>query len=69
MEELPPRKYAHDMAKVDEWRGDRVRSRLCVRQFIVEGSEIICLRERQTRFHQVFDGQGCELQGIRITRC
>ena len=34
----------------DEWRGDRVRSRLYVRQFKAEGSEMICLRERQTRF-------------------
>ena len=35
--ELPPRKYAYDMVWVDEWRGDRVRSRLCVRQFKAEG--------------------------------
>ena len=37
VEELPPRKHAHDMVWVDEWRGDRVRSRLCVRQFKAEG--------------------------------
>ena len=37
MEELPPRKHAYDMVWVDEWRGDRVRSRLCVRQFKAEG--------------------------------
>ena len=30
-------KHAYDMVWVDEWRGDRVRSRLCVRQFKVEG--------------------------------
>ena len=30
---LPPRKHAYDMVWVDEWRGDRVRSRLCVRQW------------------------------------
>ena len=33
VEELPPRKHAYDSVWVDEWRGDRVRSRLCVRQF------------------------------------
>ena len=30
--DLPPRKYAYDMDWVDEWRGDRVRPQLCVRQ-------------------------------------
>ena len=34
VDELPPGKHAHDMVcLVDEWRGDRVRSRLRVRQF------------------------------------
>ena len=37
VDELPPRKHAHDMVWVDKWRGDRVRSRLCVRQFKAEG--------------------------------
>ena len=37
VEELPPGKHANDMVWVDEWRGDRVRSRLCVRQFKAEG--------------------------------
>ena len=37
VEELPPGKYACDTVWVDEWRGDRVRSRLCVRQFKAEG--------------------------------
>ena len=37
VEELPPGKYAYDMVWVDEWRGDRVRSRLCVRQFKAQG--------------------------------
>ena len=37
VDELPPRKHAYDMVWVDEWRGDRVRSRLCVRQFKAEG--------------------------------
>ena len=69
MDELPPQKHAYDMVWVDEWRGDRVRSRLCVRQFKAEGSEKICLRGRQTRFHQLFFGQSCELQGFWITRC
>ena len=35
--ELPPGKHAYDMVWVDEWRGDRVRTRLCVRQFKAEG--------------------------------
>ena len=35
--ELPPEKHAYDMVWVDEWRGDRVKSRLCVRQFEAEG--------------------------------
>ena len=34
---LPPRKHAYDMVWVDEWRGDKVRSRLCVRQFKAMG--------------------------------
>ena len=33
VEDLP----AYDIVWVDEWRGDRVRSRLCVRQFKAEG--------------------------------
>ena len=37
VDELPPRKHAYDMVWVDEWRRDRVRSRLCVRQFKAEG--------------------------------
>ena len=37
MDELPPEKHAYDMVWVDEWRGDRVKSRLCVRQFEAEG--------------------------------
>ena len=28
--ELPPEKHASDMVWIDEWRGDRLRSRLCV---------------------------------------
>ena len=36
VDELPPGKHAYDMVWVDEWRGDRVRSRLCVRQFKAE---------------------------------
>ena len=30
VDELPPRKHAYDMVWVGEWRGDRVRSRLCM---------------------------------------
>ena len=37
VEELPSGKYAYDMVWVDEWRGGKVRSRLCVRQFKAEG--------------------------------
>ena len=37
VEELPPGKYADDMVWVDVWRGDRGRSRHCVRQFKAEG--------------------------------
>ena len=37
VDEFFPGKYANDMVWVDEWRGDRVRSRLCVRQFKAEG--------------------------------
>ena len=37
VDELPPEKHAYDMMWVDEWRGDRVRSRLCVQQFKAEG--------------------------------
>ena len=37
MEELPAGKHAHDMVCVGVWRGDRVGSRLCVRQFRAEG--------------------------------
>ena len=46
VEELVPGKHAYDMVWVDEWRGDRVRSRLCVRQFKAQGLTT-CLRERQ----------------------
>ena len=37
VEDSVPGTYAYDMVWFDEWRGDRVRSRLCVRQFKVEG--------------------------------
>ena len=37
VDELPRGKYAYDMVWVNEWRGDRVRSRVGVRQFKVEG--------------------------------
>ena len=37
VDEWPPGKHAYDMVWVDEWRGDRVRSRFCVRQFKAEG--------------------------------
>ena len=47
VDELLPGKHAFDMVWVDEWRGDRVRSRLLCAS---RGLEMICLRERQTRF-------------------
>ena len=37
VDELPRGKHAHELVWVGEWRGDRVRSRLCVRQFKAEG--------------------------------
>ena len=37
VDELPPGKHAYDMVWVDAWRGDRVRTRLCMRQFNAEG--------------------------------
>ena len=37
VDELPPGKHAYDMVWVDGWRGDQVRSQLCVRQFKAEG--------------------------------
>ena len=49
MEELPAGKHTFDMVWVDEWRGDRVRSRLCLRQFRAEDSWTTCLLEHQTR--------------------
>ena len=36
VEELPPGKYASEMVSVDGWLGDRVRSRLSVRQLKAE---------------------------------
>ena len=36
VDELPPGKHAYVMVWVDEWRGHRVRSRLCVRQLKAE---------------------------------
>ena len=34
---LLKKKHAYDVVWVDEWRGDWVTSRLCVRQFTAEG--------------------------------
>ena len=68
MDELPPGKH-HDMVWVDEWRDDRVRSRLCMRQFKAEGLRDDLFAGTPDTFHQVFVGQSCELQGFRISRC
>ena len=65
VEELLPRKHAYDMIWVDEWRGDRVRSRLCVRSSRPRGSgRLVCGNARHV-FHQVFVGKSSELQGLR----
>ena len=37
VKELPPEKFDYDVVSLDEWRGDRVKSRRCVRQFKAEG--------------------------------
>ena len=37
VDDLLPRKHAYDMVWVDEWRSDRVKSRLCVRPPKAEG--------------------------------
>ena len=58
--DLPPRKHVYDMVWVDEWRGDRVRSRLCVRQF----RDDFVFRNARHVFHQIFVGKGSELQGL-----
>ena len=58
VDDLPPRKHAYDMVWVDEWRGDRVRSRLCVRQFKAEGlRDDLFARNARHVFHQVFVGK------------
>ena len=65
VEELPPRKHAYDMVWVDEWRGDRVRSRLCVRQFKAEGlRDDLFAGTPDTFFQRVFVGKNSELQGL-----
>ena len=45
---MPPGKHSYDMVRVDEWRGDRVRSLTTLRGSV--RSEMIYLRERQTLF-------------------
>ena len=65
VDELPPRKHAYNMVWVDKWRGDRVRSRLCVRQFKAEGlRDDLFARTPDTFFHQIFVGKSSELQGL-----
>ena len=49
VDEMPQGKHASDMVWVGEWRGDRVRSRLCVRQFKAEGLRDDLFAEHQTR--------------------
>ena len=60
--ELPPGKHAYDMVWVDERRGDRVRSRLCVRQPKAEGPrDGMFAGTPDTFFIFVFVGQSYEL--------
>ena len=40
---------SYDMVWVDEWRGDKVRSRLVVRQFNTEGPAMTSLQRPPTR--------------------
>ena len=70
VDELPQRKHAYDMVWVDEWRGDRVRSRLCVRQFKAEGlRDDLFAGMPDAIFIKYLCGQSCELQRFRIPRC
>ena len=68
--ELPPGNTLMTWFWIDEWRGDRVRSRLCMLQIKAEGlrDDFVCGNDKHV-FYQVFVGQGCELQRFRITRC
>ena len=66
MEELLAGKHAYDMVWVDEWRGDRVRSRLCVRQFRAEGlGDDLFAGAPDTFFIKLSFGRSCKLQGLR----
>ena len=70
VDELLPRRYAYDMVWVDEWRGDRVRSRLCVRQFKAEKlRDDLFAGERQTRFSSSICWPKLRLQAFRIACC
>ena len=58
VDDLLPRKHAYDMVWVDEWQGDRVRSRLCVRQFKAAGLwDDLFAGTPDTFFHQIFVGK------------
>ena len=65
VDELPPRKHAYDMVWFGEWRGDRVRSRLCMS---VQGrgnpGRHVCGGNARHVFHQVFVGKSSEFQGL-----
>ena len=75
VEELPPAKYAYDTVWVDEWRGDRVRSRTCVRPFKAKGHRDDLFAGTPHTFfirYLLAKAASCknfELQGFRITRC
>ena len=65
VDELPPRKHAYDMVWVDEWRGDRGRSRLLCASVQGRGApgRLVCRNARHF-FHHVFVGKSRELQGL-----
>ena len=67
VDDLPPRKNAYDMVWVDEWRGDRVRSGLCVRQFKAEGyRDDMFAGTPDTFFRQVFVAKAARCKDFGI---
>ena len=69
VEELLPGKYSCDMVWVDEWRVDRVRSRLCVRQVRAEGLRDDLLAETPGTFfikYLLAKAASCKDSGIFV---
>ena len=54
VQELPPRHESYDMVRVDEGRGDQVRSRLCVRQFKAAHSRDVIFAGKHRTICQIF---------------